>query len=49
MVSLYLIVGGMPAAVNAYVQTQNMQNVHPEESERELDSGRKCTQYLKFR
>lgn len=31
VVSLYLIVGGMPAAVNAYVQTQNMQKVMAEQ------------------
>lgn len=31
VVSLYLIVGGMPAAVNAYVQTQNIQNVTAEQ------------------
>ena len=31
VVSLYLIVGGMPAAVNAYVQTQNMQKVTAEQ------------------
>ena len=31
VVNLYLIVGGMPAAVNAYVETQNMQNVIAEQ------------------
>lgn len=31
IVSLYLIVGGMPAAVNAYVRTKNMQKVIAEQ------------------